>query len=124
MVMPTVASAAAAALHQAVSTRRLGVGSGNASAAPGGFLAGGRRPAAAGLVRARVAEAAPVAAEGSRQDAPAAPMVEIPVTCYQVNNLSHLVCLSIAILEMSFPFRCCTDRRLIWFSPLPVQVTN
>ncbi|KAG2575677.1 plastid division protein CDP1, chloroplastic-like [Panicum virgatum] len=89
MVMPTVASAAAAALHQAVSTRRLGVGSGNASAAPGGFLAGGRRPAAAGLVRARVAEAAPVAAEGSRQDAPAAPMVEIPVTCYQILGVTE-----------------------------------
>ncbi|RLM73803.1 plastid division protein CDP1, chloroplastic [Panicum miliaceum] len=89
MVMPTVASAAAAALHQAVSTRRLGVGNGNASAAAVGFLAGGRRAAAAGLVRARVAEAAPVAAEGSRQEAPAAPMVEIPVTCYQILGVTE-----------------------------------
>jgi hypothetical protein len=98
MVMPTVASAAAASLHPVVSTRRLGVGDGNAFPA-----AGGRRAAAAaaGSVRARVAEAAPVAAEGSRQreaqEAPAAPMVEIPVTCYQVNNSRRLVfCLPIA----------------------------
>ncbi|PAN40738.1 hypothetical protein PAHAL_7G336800 [Panicum hallii] len=89
MVMPTAASAAAAALHQAVSTRRLGVGNGNASAAAGGFPASCRRAAAAGLVRARVAEAAPVAVEGSRQEAPAAPMVEIPVTCYQILGVTE-----------------------------------
>ncbi|CAN6250651.1 unnamed protein product [Urochloa humidicola] len=89
MVMPTVASAAAASLHPAVSTRRLGVGNGNASGAAAGFLAGGRRAAAAGPVRARVAEAAPVAAEGSRQEAPAAPMVEIPVTCYQMLGVTE-----------------------------------
>jgi hypothetical protein len=80
MAMPTVA-AAAAALHPAVSTRRVGVGNGYASAAPGGYLAGCRR----GAVRARVADAAPVAAERGRQEAPAAHVVEIPVTCYQVN---------------------------------------
>jgi hypothetical protein len=39
-----------------------------------------------GSMRAGVAEDAPVAAEGSSQEAPAAPMVEIPVTCYQVNS--------------------------------------
>ncbi|RCV14913.1 hypothetical protein SETIT_3G016800v2 [Setaria italica] len=89
MVMPTVASAAAASLHPAVSTRHLGVGSGNAFLAAGGFLAGGLRAAAAGSVRARVAEAAPVAAEGSRQEAPAAPMVEIPVTCYQILGVTE-----------------------------------
>ena len=89
MVMPTVASAAAAALHPAVSTRRAGVRNGNASSlAAGGRLAGGGRGPA---LRARVAEAAPVAAEGGRQEAyPAAPMVEIPVTCYQVNGSSQL----------------------------------
>jgi len=87
-VMPTVASAAAAALHPAVSTQRAGVGNGNASLAAGGRLAGGGRGPA---LRARVAEAAPVAAEGGRQEAhPAAPMVEIPVTCYQVNGSSQL----------------------------------
>lgn len=86
MVMPTVASAAAAALHPAVSTRRVGVGSGNASTLAGGCLAGGGRR---GAVRARVAEAAPVAAEGGRQEAPAAPMVEIPVTCYQILGVTE-----------------------------------
>ncbi|KAL5216928.1 hypothetical protein ABZP36_008329 [Zizania latifolia] len=90
MEMPTLAAAAAAAvLHSGLScgssTRRVGVGNGNASTyLGGGYLAGGRRWAAAGAVRARVAAAAPVVAEGSRQEAPAAPMVEIPVTCYQV----------------------------------------
>jgi len=89
MVMPTVASAAVAALHPAVSTRCAGVRNGNASSlAAGGRLAGGGRGPA---LRARVAEAAPVAAEGGRQEAhPAAPMVEIPVTCYQVNGSSQL----------------------------------
>jgi hypothetical protein len=83
MAMPTVA-AAAAALHSAVWTRRVGVGNGDASAAPGGYLAGCWR----GAVRARVADAAaPVAAERGRQEAPAAHVVEIPVTCYQVNCL-------------------------------------
>ena len=58
------------------------------SLAAGGRLAGGGRGPA---LRARVAEAAPVAAEGGRQEAhPAAPMVEIPVTCYQVNGSSQL----------------------------------
>lgn len=87
MAMPTVAAAAAVVPGVACgsSTRRVGVGNGNASAhAGGGCLAGGRRGAAAWVARARVAEAPPVAAEGSRQEAPAAPMVEIPVTCYQV----------------------------------------
>lgn len=89
MVMPTVASAAAAALHPAISTRRAGVvGNGIASAAAaGGRLAGGGRGA---VVRARVAEAAPVAAEGGRLEAPpAAPMVEIPVTCYQMLGVTE-----------------------------------
>ncbi|KAL6844364.1 hypothetical protein ACP4OV_026037 [Aristida adscensionis] len=97
MAMPTVASASAspaaaavAGLHPAVSARRGGVGSGNASAAAGAggwHVAGGRRGAA---VRARVAEAAPVAAEGGRQEAhPAAPMVEIPVTCYQILGVTE-----------------------------------
>ncbi|KAF8660420.1 hypothetical protein HU200_058003 [Digitaria exilis] len=89
MVTPTVASAAGAALHPAVSARRLGLGSGNASTAAGGFLTGGRRAAAAGSVRARVAEAAPVAEEGTRQEAPATPMVEIPVTCYQILGVTE-----------------------------------
>ncbi|KAJ1273462.1 hypothetical protein BS78_06G282600 [Paspalum vaginatum] len=82
MVMPTVTSAA---VHPALSTRRVGVGNGNASAAAVGYLAGGRR----GALRARVAEAAPVAAEGSRQEAPTAPMVEIPVTCYQILGVTE-----------------------------------
>lgn len=86
MAMPTVA--AAAALHPAVSTRRVGVGNGNASAPAGGCLVGCRRGAAAWAVRARVADAAPVATESGRQEAPAAPVVEIPVTCYQVDCLS------------------------------------
>ncbi|XP_062227150.1 plastid division protein CDP1, chloroplastic-like isoform X2 [Phragmites australis] len=82
MAMPTVA----AVLHPAValpcSTRRVGVGNGNASA-------GGRRGSATGAVRARVAEAAPVAAESGRQEALAAPMVEIPVTCYQILGVTE-----------------------------------
>ncbi|TVU16578.1 hypothetical protein EJB05_40149 [Eragrostis curvula] len=87
MAMPTVA--AAAALHPAVSTRRVGVGNGNAPAAAGGYVAGCRRGAAACVVRARVAEAAPVATETGRQEAPAAPMVEIPVTCYQILGVTE-----------------------------------
>nr|USI00455.1 F-box domain-containing protein [Oryza sativa Japonica Group] len=92
MAMPTVAAAAAVVPGVACgsSTRRVGVGNGNASAhAGGGCLAGGRRGAAAWVARARVAEAPPVAAEGSRQEAPAAPMVEIPVTCYQILGVTE-----------------------------------
>jgi hypothetical protein len=90
MAMPTVA--AAATLHPTISTRRVGVGNGNASATAGRYLAGCWRGAAACAcaVRARVADAPPVANESGRQEAPAAPMVEIPVTCYQVNCFSHL----------------------------------
>ncbi|KAK3143371.1 hypothetical protein QOZ80_4AG0299540 [Eleusine coracana subsp. coracana] len=87
MAMPTVA--AAAALHPAVSTRRAGVGNGNASTTAGGCLAGCRRGVAAWAVRARVADAAPVATESGRLEAPAAPMVEIPVTCYQILGVTE-----------------------------------
>jgi hypothetical protein len=90
MAMLTVA--AAAALHPTISTRRVGVGNGNASAAAGRFLDGCRRGAAASAcaVRARVADAPPIANESGRQEPPAAHIVEIPVTCYQVNCFSHL----------------------------------
>ncbi|XP_062183654.1 plastid division protein CDP1, chloroplastic-like isoform X2 [Phragmites australis] len=88
MAMPTVASAtAAAALHPAVaspcSVRRASVGIGNASAFGGGCLAGGRQRAATRAVRATVA------AESGRQEAPAAQMVEIPVTCYQILGVTE-----------------------------------
>uniref|UniRef100_A0A0E0DK44 Uncharacterized protein n=1 Tax=Oryza meridionalis TaxID=40149 RepID=A0A0E0DK44_9ORYZ len=92
MAMPTVAAAAAVVPGVACgsSTRRVGVGNGNGSAhAGGGCLAGGRRGAAAWVARARVVEAPPMAAEGSRQEAPAAPMVEIPVTCYQILGVTE-----------------------------------
>jgi hypothetical protein len=117
MVMPTVASAAAAALHPAISTRRVGVvGNGIASAAAaGGRLAGGGRGA---VVRARVAEAAPVAAEGGRLEAPpAAPMVEIPVTCYQVNGWSRLVCFIDCNFENGAHLLLSDRRRLISAAP-------
>uniref|UniRef100_A0A0D9WB46 Uncharacterized protein n=1 Tax=Leersia perrieri TaxID=77586 RepID=A0A0D9WB46_9ORYZ len=95
MAMPTVSAAAvavavAAAICPGVacgsSARRGGVGNDN-----GGCVAGGRRGAAAWVARARVAEAAPVAAEGSRQEAgpAAAAMVEIPVTCYQILGVTE-----------------------------------
>uniref|UniRef100_A0ACD5WPC8 Uncharacterized protein n=1 Tax=Avena sativa TaxID=4498 RepID=A0ACD5WPC8_AVESA len=87
MAMPTVA---AVLLHPSAvaapssSARRAGPGPGNGNASVGNG-AGARRGAA---VRARVA--APAAAEGcSRQEAPAAPAVEIPVTCYQILGVTE-----------------------------------
>jgi hypothetical protein len=53
------------------------------------------------VVRAKATQVMP---EGGRQEAPlVAPIVEIPVTCYQVNGSSFWSILWIAILEMSSP---------------------
>jgi hypothetical protein len=71
------------------------------SAALGGRLTGDSRGT---LVRARVAKATQVVGEGGRQEEPlAAPIVEIPVTCYQVNGSSSWSILWIAISKMSSP---------------------
>jgi hypothetical protein len=49
------------------------------------------------VVRARVAKATQLVADGGRQEAPlAAPIVEILVTCYQVNGSSSWSILWIA----------------------------
>jgi hypothetical protein len=98
-----VASATVMALHPVISTRRAEViGDDNASStALGGRLTGDNQGT---VVRARVAKGTHVVVEGGRQEAPlAAPIVEIPVTCYQVNGSSSWSILWIAISKLSSP---------------------
>ncbi|KAI5009828.1 hypothetical protein ZWY2020_011965 [Hordeum vulgare] len=97
MAMPTAAAAllhpsAVAAPSPSTSSARRSAPSSSSPARRGGNASAGRGAA----VRARVAgAAAPVteaaaAAEGcGRQEAPAAPAVEIPVTCYQILGVTE-----------------------------------